>query len=216
MKTNQSVQTQYTIKNLQGRSVRLDIFAVDSTGKQYNIEIQRSDKGASEKRARYNSSLMDANCLLAGEQVENLPETYVIFITEHDIIGKGKQLYHIERMITDCDIPFGDGAHILYVNSECRDETPLGLLMRDFACTKPDEMHYSILAERTRHFKEDKEGVDAMCRAIEEMREQERKEANMEVASRMLAKNKYSYDEIAEMSGLSLEEVIALDTKHSA
>lgn len=39
------VNVQYTIKNLQARSVRLDIFAVDSTGKRYNIEIQRDDRG---------------------------------------------------------------------------------------------------------------------------------------------------------------------------
>ena len=43
-------RTQYTIKSLQGRSVRLDIDAVDSMGKEYDIEIQRADKGAGTKR----------------------------------------------------------------------------------------------------------------------------------------------------------------------
>lgn len=43
--------TQYTIKNLIGRSVRLDIHAVDTVGKKYNIEAQRADKGAGAKRA---------------------------------------------------------------------------------------------------------------------------------------------------------------------
>ena len=32
-------RTQYTIKNLQGRSIRLDVDAVDSSGKKYDIEI---------------------------------------------------------------------------------------------------------------------------------------------------------------------------------
>ena len=54
----QSVQGQYDIKNLQGRSVRLDILAVDTNNRTYNIEIQRSDRGAGAKRARYNSSLI--------------------------------------------------------------------------------------------------------------------------------------------------------------
>ena len=54
----QSVQGQYDIKNLQGRSIRLDILAVDSNNRIYNIEIQRSDRGAGAKRARYNSSLI--------------------------------------------------------------------------------------------------------------------------------------------------------------
>lgn len=38
-------RTQYSIKNLLGRSVRLDIYAVDTIGKKYNIEVQRGDKG---------------------------------------------------------------------------------------------------------------------------------------------------------------------------
>ena len=40
------VQGQYDVKNLQGRSVRLDILAVDNNNEVYNIEVQRSDKGA--------------------------------------------------------------------------------------------------------------------------------------------------------------------------
>lgn len=59
----QEVHTQYSIKNLHGRSVRLDIFATDSSDRKYNFEIQRSDKGAGVKRARYNSSIIDANIL---------------------------------------------------------------------------------------------------------------------------------------------------------
>ena len=51
-------------------------------GKRYNIEIQRADRGAGAKRARYYSSLLDANLLDAGAKYEKLPETYVIFITE--------------------------------------------------------------------------------------------------------------------------------------
>ena len=33
------VHSQYTIKNLQGRSMRLDIFATDQFNKKYNIEV---------------------------------------------------------------------------------------------------------------------------------------------------------------------------------
>ena len=74
--------SQYTIKNLQGRSVRLDILAVDKQNRVYNIEIQRNDKGAGIKRARYNSGLLDANVTEPGEEYDALNETYVIFITE--------------------------------------------------------------------------------------------------------------------------------------
>ena len=171
------VKVQYTIKNLQGRSVRLDIFAVDSTGKRYNIEIQRDDRGAGARRARFNSSLIDANILLAGDDPENLPENYVIFITEHDVLGWNKPVYHIERTIRETGSLFGDGSHILYVNGSWRDESPVGRLMHDFSCTEPDDMNYALLADRVRYFKEDKEGVQTMCKIIEDYAKEAAKEA---------------------------------------
>ncbi len=82
----EKVETQHLIKNLQGRSIILDIYATDHVGKQYNIEIQRADRGAGAKRARYHSSLIDANVTEPGDKLENLAETYVIFITERDVI----------------------------------------------------------------------------------------------------------------------------------
>ena len=84
-----NVKTQDGLQNLIGRSVRLDITAVDSEGTVYNIEIQRSDKGGSAKRARYNSSMLDTLVTEPGDDYEKLPESYVIFITEHDVIGDG-------------------------------------------------------------------------------------------------------------------------------
>ena len=52
--------TQLTLGNLFGRSVRLDIYANDAEGKQYDIEVQQNDSGAVPERARLNSSLFDA------------------------------------------------------------------------------------------------------------------------------------------------------------
>ena len=66
------VNGQQDIKNLQGRSVTLDILAVDTDNKVYNIEIQRSDKGAAVKRARYNSNLIDSNVTEPGEKYEKI------------------------------------------------------------------------------------------------------------------------------------------------
>ena len=95
------MRTQYGIKNLQGRSVRLDIFATDRDGKRYNIEIQRSDKGAVAKRARYHSSMLDANALPIGADYDQLVETFVIFITERDMLGRHLPIYHIDRTIAE-------------------------------------------------------------------------------------------------------------------
>ncbi len=204
--------TQVFMANLLNRSVKLDVLATDSQGIKYNIEIQRSDKGAGQKRARYNSSMIDANQLLKGYDFDDLPETYVIFITENDILGKGLPLYKIERMVLDTGERFDDGTHILYVNGAYRGDTPIGKLMHDFSCTEPSKMNYNVLSNRVRFFKESKEGVAIMCRAIEEMRIEERRE----VARRMLAAGKYALDEIVDIAGLSLEEVQKLQNEKSA
>lgn len=195
-------RTQYGIKNLVGRSVRLDIYAVDATGKKYNIEIQRADKGAGEKRARYNSSIIDANVLLAGSDFSELPETYVIFITENDVIGKNMPIYHIERVIKETGEYFKDEAHIIYVNGAYRDNTPLGLLMKDFSCSNPSDMYYKILADKTRYFKENEKGVAEMCKIMEDLIDNEKKES----ALRMLA-DELPLEKVAKYAGLTLEQV---------
>ena len=115
------VHGQYNIKNLQGRSVRLDILAVDQDNRAYNIEVQRSDRGASEKRARYNSSLLDANLTESGSSYDALNETYVIFITENDVLRAGLPIYHIERTVQETGMVFNDRAHIIYVNSQIKE-----------------------------------------------------------------------------------------------
>ena len=48
--------------------------------------------------------------------------------------------------------------------------TELGKLMHDFFCTDPDDMHYKALADKVRYFKEDEKGVAAMCKVMEDMR----------------------------------------------
>ena len=51
--TIKSVRTQDLMKNLQGRSVVLDVHAIDSTDREFDVEIQRANAGAGAKRARY-------------------------------------------------------------------------------------------------------------------------------------------------------------------
>ena len=167
------VVTQDTIKNLHGHDVRLDIHAF-ADGQEFNIEIQRAKKGAAPRRARYHSSIMDANALPEGADYEKLPESYVIFITETDVLGKGKPLYVIRRMIEDDGEVFDDGSHIVYVNSSMVDEeTPLGRLMHDFRCVQPEKMYYDILAERAGAFKNTEDGASHRSAKWEQLLKEE-------------------------------------------
>ena len=106
----------------------------------------------------------------AGQEFEELPDTYTIFITEKYFYGKGEPIYVVERINLTTGQNFEDGEHILYVNGEYREESELGKLMHDFNCTEADDMIFGLMAERTRYLKENPEGVNEMCKAMEDMR----------------------------------------------
>lgn len=203
-----SVRVQERMKNLQGRSVVLDVHAIDSNDKEFDVEIQRADEGASVKRARHNSSLMDAHILRPGANTEDIPDSYVVFITENDVMKGRQPLYPVERYVAigEDKVLFGDGSHILYVNGKYRGNDEVGKLMYDFSCTDPDDMNYEVLAKKARYFKRDEEGVAAMCKMMEDMRNEAAKEAAakaelrsaMETAERLIKKGKLTIEEIAE------------------
>ena len=207
------VKTQKTLKNLHGRDLRLDIYATDSAGKKYDIEIQRADKGAHCKRARYHSSMVDSDMLHPGDDFTDLRENYVIFITENDVLGTGRPIYHIERVMMEDNVQFDDGEHIIYVNGSIKaGDTALGKLMSDLYCTDADEMCYEELSKRVRQYKETEEGVDTMCDILDEMRN----DVRIENAKKMIEGGKLSLEEIAMYSGLSIEKVRELAGNKSA
>ncbi len=194
-----SVRTQELMKNLQGRSVVLDVHAVDSTDKEFNVEIQRSDAGAGAKRARYNSSLLDAHILKPGDDTENIPDSYIIFITENDVMKGNQPIYPVERYVAvgENKVLFGDGSHILYVNGKYRGDDEVGRLMHDFSCTNPDDMNHEVLAKRARYFKQDKEGEAAMSKILDDMRNEAALENAIETAERIIKDREMPLEKIA-------------------
>ena len=171
---DQILQADY--KNLQGRSSILDCIALDNSGRKYNIEFQNADSGASMKRARYHGSLVDANTLETGQVPNDLPDTYIIFITENDTLGCNLPIYHINRTIEENCQQCHDQLHIIYVNSSFQDDTTLGRLMHDLHCSDPHDMHSEILAQRVLELKETQKGVDIMCDKLNELIVEERNE----------------------------------------
>ena len=215
--------TQKRLKNLQGRDLQLDILAEKADGTKFNVEVQNESSGAIPQRARYHMSLLDAKSLPKGEYFDKIPENYVIFITREDVLKGLLPIYHIHRTIDENGHSFADGSHIIYVNAKIHNDTPLGMLMHDFCCKNPDDMHYKKLAEKIRYFKEDKEGLDKMGDVMEKLiakREKEaikktEKEARISFAKEMLANNE-NIDKIVKYSKLSVKEVRALADKMSA
>ena len=215
-------QTEYPIKSLQGRGVRFDVFARDSKGREYDIEIQRADTGAEPKRARYNSALMDANALKSGEDIDKLRDTYVIFITESDVLGGGKEVYHVNRKIDESGCGnFDDGAHIIYVNCVAKGDSDVCKLIHDLLCPDAEEMYFDVLRERVSEFKNSEEGRHIMCKAMERIKAESKaegkaegeREAMKDMAKRLLANGKLMLREIAECTGLSLSQVKKLQAE---
>ena len=218
--TVKSVRTQEQMKNLQGRSAILDVHAVDSTKKEFDVEIQRKDAGAGAKRARHNSSLLDAHILKPGDDTEDIPDSYVIFITENDVMQGDQPIYPVERYVTigKKKVLFGDGSHIIYVNGKYRGNDEIGKLMHDFSCTNPDDMYYEALAKKARYFKQDEKGVAIMCKIMEDMRNEAAQKAELknarETAMRMIKKGKMSLEEIAEyIPLLSFDELKEIEAE---
>ena len=214
------VRTQEELKNLQGRSVRLDMLARDGAGRLYNIEVQRKDEGAGIKRASLHSALLVSRACEPGCEPVDYPEVYVIFITENDVLKKGRPLYRIEQTIVDDGEEVDDGEHVVYVNGECQNEnTELGRLMHDLFCRDPRDMHNHILADRVKFFKENKEGVKSMCNAFQEVRDEGKKEGREEtkivVALRALSRG-MSVPETAELVDLPIDAVEKLESVRNA
>ena len=212
----EEVHTQETVSSLYGRAIRMDVKAVASDKRLCNVEVQRSDAGAVPKRARYNGSLLDANTTLLGDAYGKLPEQYVILITADDVLKGGLAIYHIERMILETGVLFGDGSHIIYVNGKKQDDTPLGRLMQDFWCKDPKDMHYPELAAENRRLKETEEGARQMESVVdrifvegrEEGREEGRQEGNISTLYELYKDGLLSLDHVLAKVNMSEPDFI--------
>ena len=178
------------------------------------MKVQRSNTGADAKRARYNSSLLDANITEPGDTYKKLAETYVIFITESDVFKAGKAVYHIDRVIRETKKIFEDEAHIIYVNSQKQNNTTLGRIMHDFYCKDAKDVKNKTLKNRIKFFKEDKEGVTIMANTIDKFRLEceiaGMKKQSIETARKMIKAGRFSNAEIADFANLTEVDVESL------
>lgn len=191
-----------------GRSITIDIYAVDGNGKVYDIEVQRAPEGADPHRARFHSSMVDTKMLKAGQEFKEIHDSYVILITASDVMGAGRPMYHVNRIIEETGTYFGDGSHIIYVNGSYKDDNnPIGRLMHDFRCLDSSDMFYPALARQVKYFKETEGGQEIMSQIFEELAEKRVTEEKKASARRLIARGKQTLEEIAEDTDLPLEEV---------
>ena len=200
-----------------GRSIFIDIYAVDREQKVYNIEVQRASAGADPHRARFHSSMLDTKMLKAKQEFKEIHDSYVIFITAGDVMKAGLPLYHINRVVEETGVYFNDGSHIIYVNGSYKDDNdPIGKLIHDFRCISSVDMFYPELAKQVKYFKETEGGREIVCQIFEELAEKRVTEEKKAFACRLIARGKQTLEEIAEDTDLPLEEIKTLAGIRSA
>lgn len=199
-------ETQMDFRNMHGRGVVLDCVAKDGRGRVINVEIQQDDEGAHPKRARYHLGMMDSNVLDTGKNFDKLPETYVIFVTLKDALGCGLPIAHIDRIIRENGKEFGDEEHFIYVDSSKDDGSELGRLMHDFRAKEAKEMQAGALTDRVHELKETEEGVEHMCKEMEQLCDEARMDEKRENA-RSMAEDGLTVDRIAKILKVNAQMV---------
>ena len=208
------IKPEYEIDNLVRRSIFLDAYVVDEEGTLYDIEIQRADKGASPKRARYNGSMMDIDFLKKGQDFDKLPIRYVIFISENGYKCNDKPLREFcMRSLDDGEI-LGDETHIIYVNGKNKDDSELGKLMCDMNNPDPDTMNYKMLSEIVGSFKKTKKGKGSIMRyseklyndAINEGKIEGKMEGKIEALLSLVKDGLITIQQAAERMGMTIEK----------
>lgn len=96
------------------------------------------------------------------------------------------------------------------------DSSALGRLMKDFYCSRADDMYYKELSDKVRYYKESEKGVNTMCEIWEEIKNEGKMEAKIESAQAMLRDGALPIEKIAEFTGLSVEKVRELAGNRSA
>lgn len=209
-------ETQFDLDIPGYRSLSLDVLAKDSTGRSFNVEVQRADTDACAQRARYHSAAIDTRTLKKKQKFKELLDNYVIFITENDVLKGNQAAYIIERTIVGTQKLFNDGAHIIYVNGAYSGTTtPLEKLIHDFSCRSSKEMLCEPMAYVTHQFKETEEGRTLMCKEIEEYgnvreskgRQEGRQEGILETIISLVRDGLLSVSEAAKRTSLSDEEI---------
>ena len=82
--------------------------------------------------------------------------------------------------------------------------------MHDFNCADADDMHYGLLAERTRYLKENSKGVNEMYRTMDEVEKEcyeEGRETQAELTAINLRKLGLPLEQIAHAVKFHVEKV---------
>ena len=174
------VRTQYRISKASARDVILDELVEDMKGHLYNIEIQVRTSGIDHaRRTRFHGAMIDSEMLQKGTEFKDLPEVWIIYISEQDLWKQGKVVYHVKKTFEGTEVTYDDGLHMTYVNATVKEDSEVGRMMEYFRTPDPEDMSHGALSERVHFLKCEEGGAEIMCKIAEEFREEGRREGRM-------------------------------------
>ncbi|MBQ9630261.1 MAG: Rpn family recombination-promoting nuclease/putative transposase [Treponema sp.] len=209
------------------KGIRLDVFVQDST-RVFDVEIQTAKQGDLALRTRYYHSAMDTGLLQSGQYYTELKESYVIFLCMFDPIGKGLPLYNFRTIEENHpDIFLNDKRHtVLYnINAFAKLHTSEKRALLEYIALGKKNTHFAnrlesrVLAVKnnddwridkmTYEMKIHEAALEARKVALAEGLERGANEQKILMAERMLSRG-FSYNDIVDITGLSLEEIEGL------
>lgn len=161
-------QPQRFIRNFDAHSVVLDLICEDADGTIMNIEVQKADDDDYQKRVRFNVSNIDTVFVEKGIPYKELPDVYVIFISQVDQFKQKRVAYHIRRSLLETDTTVENGIHEIYVNTANNDGSDIAELMQYFKKSVGEHKAFPKLSKRVKYLKEQQEGVCSMSDVVEE------------------------------------------------
>jgi hypothetical protein len=155
--------------------------------------------------------MIDTRMFRKKQEFKEIKDSYIIFITKNDVLGGGLPLYHIDRVITELDKSFGDGAHIIYVNGAYKDtDTAIGKMVHDFGCANAADMYCTVLKNQVRYYKETEGGQEIMCQIIEEYAEDTRIESLVTSVTNLMDTMKWTVDQAMNALKISSEDQVVI------
>ena len=171
---------QKQLRNIKGRSVIVDVLCKDAKGQYFNIEVQKENEDDHQRRVRYNGSNVDTYIAEKGITFEELPDVYIVYISQFDYFKQGKTIYHIDRVIRETQQVVDNGYYEIYVNTKVDDGTDIAGLMKLFtSSTVEEDERYPATCRTVKELKVGK-GREHMCTLVEEYAEERAREAREE------------------------------------
>ena len=203
----------------------------------YNVEGQNYKENFLQKRCRFYQAKKDSKKLKRGEQDwSKLPDLYMIVITNYDPFGEGSMIYTFENVCRKYpEITYEDGLKFIYFNTSGTKDgtTAIKQLLTYLDCSKIECVTNENIAQIHNYVSDVKYSAEVkhrfmtvgewMDRQTEIMRAEVQAEVRAEVQAEIRAemaqemvkkmlrkRNHFSYEEIAELTSLSVAEIEAI------